>query len=40
MTQLQVGRAVTPSGIVDDAVIEMAEGRITAITGEGQEARG
>ncbi|MDO5083688.1 MAG: N-acetylglucosamine-6-phosphate deacetylase [Arachnia propionica] len=40
MTQLQVGRAVTPSGIVDDAVIEMEGGRITAITEGGQERTG
>lgn len=40
MTRLQVGRAVTPSGIVDDAVIEMAEGRIVAITSGGGQRTG
>ncbi|RRD48374.1 N-acetylglucosamine-6-phosphate deacetylase [Arachnia propionica] len=35
MTQLQVGRAVTPSGIVENAVIGMEQGRITSITSGG-----
>ncbi|MDO5067179.1 MAG: N-acetylglucosamine-6-phosphate deacetylase [Propionibacteriaceae bacterium] len=40
MTTVQVGRAVTPSGIVDGAVIEMEGGRIAAITEGGREQAG
>ncbi len=35
MTTLQVGRAVTPSGIVDKAIIEIEDGRIVAISDGG-----
>ena len=32
MTKLRVGRAVTPEGTIEEAVIEIADGRVVAIT--------
>ena len=32
MTKLRVGRAVTPKGTIEEAVIEIADGRVVAIT--------
>ncbi|MBB1576901.1 MAG: N-acetylglucosamine-6-phosphate deacetylase [Propionibacterium sp.] len=37
MAKLRVGRAVTPSGTVEEAIIEIAGGRITAITDGGPD---
>ena len=40
ITQLQVAHAVTPTGVVDDAVITIADGRIAAVAPGGQGADG
>ena len=35
MTKLRVGRAVTPGGTIEEAIIEIADGRVVAITSGG-----